>query len=346
MDRSSSSLGAEKPCLGVEGGGPVSNLPRSEIGADSRQIISAVVLAMGRVKRLVKSDRNEVDGYAFSSIDRFLDLINPICVEAGLLVLMDEVGVADVSRAARGASEDWLRISYEIRLAHVSGQSLGPFRRHVDIVRTGPQAFGAAQSYVLKQFLRAQFQIPTGEQDDPDFGSRELVPGISRSNRNSRGENSASSPSEVKRQNGAIVADWSRRVLAASSGRELLAILDEIGLSGRNCPDVIVARISVLKRIIASAGNELALDRLKQHFSEDWVQLEDLEAARRAELRDMVPKRAAGPLPGESGSEAAPQLATGPNGQREGSRNEVPPVPEPASGQIDYGEIPYSEVAA
>ena len=33
---------------------------------------------------------------------------------------------------------------------------------------TGAQAFGSAQSYALKQFLRSLFMIPTGDKDDPD----------------------------------------------------------------------------------------------------------------------------------------------------------------------------------
>jgi hypothetical protein len=44
-------------------------------------------------------------------------------------------------------------------------------RRHVEVIRNGPQAYGAAQSYTLKQYYRGLLNIPTGDNDDPDHGS-------------------------------------------------------------------------------------------------------------------------------------------------------------------------------
>src|SRR3954471_22040307 len=43
------------------------------------------------------------------------------------------------------------------------------------VLATGAQAFGSAQSYALKQFMRAMFMISTGEKDDPDFQATQDV---------------------------------------------------------------------------------------------------------------------------------------------------------------------------
>ena len=62
-----------------------------------------------------------------------------------------------------------LRIRFTFTLK-AGGDHEGPFRRTVTVpAKMGSQAFGAAQSYALKQFYRALFQISTGDKDDVDF---------------------------------------------------------------------------------------------------------------------------------------------------------------------------------
>jgi len=60
-------------------------------------------------------------------------------------------------------------IRYAFTLQH-GEETAGPYRRSIAVnAKMGSQAFGAAQSYALKQFLRSLFQISTGEKDDIDF---------------------------------------------------------------------------------------------------------------------------------------------------------------------------------
>ena len=303
------------------------------------EVLSAVILAMTKVKRLAKSDRNEVEGYAFSSIDSFLDLVNPICAEVGLLVLMQEAAVIDIPRTDRGKTEDWVRISYDISLVHVSGQSLGPFRRHVDIARTGPQAFGAAQSYVLKQFLRAQFQIATGERDDPDFGTRLPAdaprPAGPKTARPAavQAKSSAASP---KPSGPAAIARVVQSITQVSSGRDLLALLARLSGESRNHATVVTARQGALRRIVAAAPSDAVLDKLQAHFSEDWPQLADLARARRAELRG-TPADDPADTPASGAASAEVAAPPGP-----GTPDAIPT----SASDTEFGDIPYSEVAA
>jgi hypothetical protein len=108
--------------------------------------------------------------YNFVSIDGFLSAVNPLCAEAGLVIIQDEDSVEFVERQGRNGSSTWLRVTYSFTIAHVSGAVMARQpRRTVMTIANGAQAFGSAQSYSMKQFLRSLFQIATGDKDDPDF---------------------------------------------------------------------------------------------------------------------------------------------------------------------------------
>lgn len=131
-------------------------------------IVSAVAAAKAEIKTLGKGERNRHDGYNYASIDNFLSLVNPICAKHGLVTWMDEEGIEDITKVGRKGETQWMRLRFLITVYHKSGSSLPPVRRSVEVLRNGAQAFGSAQSYVLKQFLRALLEIPTGDGDDAD----------------------------------------------------------------------------------------------------------------------------------------------------------------------------------
>lgn len=311
------------------------------------EILGALVEALGKVKKLTKSDRNESEGYTFTSIDSFLSLVNPICAETGLVVLMDETSVEDVSAVARSGTDAWLRISYEFTLAHVSGQTLGPFRRHVDVPRSGPQAYGAAQSYVLKQFLRAQFQIATGETDDPDFGTR--AKDGSPFDQSAARNNPASSEGQKQADalDDGVVRQLAQRIVDARSGRELLAIFGGLSDECQVNEKLAVARVTALRRIVGTARNLAALDMLQQHFSPDWSKVQKVAERRRQELANQAD---------DSENTAGADVLTGsahPT-DRQTANAVIKEAGNPALLVVNadtpehdnFGDIPYSEAAA
>lgn len=304
------------------------------------QILTAVVAAKGRITKLGKNGQNLEQGYVFASIDAFLELVNPICAETGLIVLMDEVSVEEVHRLFGGIGQDWLWFHYEITLMHISGQFLGPFKRHVEVPRTGAQAFGSAQSYALKQFLRAQFQIATGEMDDPDFGT-------SAAEEEQFAQRLARKTADAKKDHLSTVAridsvagQLAQRISEAASGRELLAILGGLSDECRNMDKLTVARIGALRRIVTSAASTAALEKLEKYFRDDWPQVHGLAERRRSEL-----------LFASEGPGAHEGRTTADMPVKETS---APAEPKPAvvrltsenSVDIDFGDIPYSEAAA
>jgi hypothetical protein len=135
------------------------------------EVLAAISKAMAGIKKVARDGKNTHDNYNFASIDDFLAMANPICADAGLLFHMDESSREDFMRKGKYGESAWMRQSFSITVYHTSGQSLPPVTRSVEVLRNGAQAYGSAQSYALKQFLRSLLLIPTGDKDDADFNA-------------------------------------------------------------------------------------------------------------------------------------------------------------------------------
>ena len=134
-------------------------------------IYSAVAKAMGDVERVAKDSRNNDQKYDFASVDDFMAMVGPICSKYGLVTIFDEDAREFIEKPGKYGPTQWVSISYQITTRHESGEQLPTVRRHVEVIRNGPQAYGAAQSYILKQYYRGLLNIPTGDNDDPDHGA-------------------------------------------------------------------------------------------------------------------------------------------------------------------------------
>ncbi|MEJ2120473.1 MAG: ERF family protein [Alphaproteobacteria bacterium] len=142
-------------------------------------VAGAVNAVMGRIKGLLRTERNRAGGYRFASIDDFLGAVNPLCAKAGLIILQDELDARLVHDGTEVSQRSWLWATFTFTLAHKSGALYGPLTRSVMVPASGAQAFGSAQSYALKQFMRSLFQIPTGDGEDADtIAPRRLPAGM------------------------------------------------------------------------------------------------------------------------------------------------------------------------
>lgn len=136
-------------------------------------IYSAVAKAMGEIKRIAKDNRNAEQKYDFASVDDFMAMVGPICAVNGLVTIIDEDQREFIEKPGKYGVTHWVSIAYQITTYHASGAHLPTVRRNVEVIRSGPQAYGAAQSYILKQYYRGLLNIPTGDKDDPDHGTVE-----------------------------------------------------------------------------------------------------------------------------------------------------------------------------
>lgn len=127
------------------------------------EIAGAVIKIMKDVKQLGFDEKNDHGKYQYASIDKFMSVFGPACANAGIFIALDEAS-ADV-RAGSKEGSAYLFIDYAVSVIHESGAVWGPMHRRCYLPATGPQAFGSAESYVLKRFMRNLFQVPTGEKD-------------------------------------------------------------------------------------------------------------------------------------------------------------------------------------
>ena len=141
------------------------------IAVPGAKILTALAEAMGQMKRLAKDNRNTEQKYEFASVDDFLAMTGPVCAKNGLVTLLDEVSVENFEKQGKYGVTHWARYTFAITTYHSSGEALPTVRRSVEVIRNGAQSAGSAQSYALKQYQRALYQIPTGDKDDPDHGT-------------------------------------------------------------------------------------------------------------------------------------------------------------------------------
>jgi len=121
------------------------------------KVAAAIVAVMAAVPKLGKGEKNTHGDYKFASIDDFLEAVRPLCAEAGLIIAQNEESFE--------MRDGWLVMRFSFTLAHVSGEVWAEKQTRTIMVsaKMGAQAFGAAQSYALKQFMRSLFLIATGE---------------------------------------------------------------------------------------------------------------------------------------------------------------------------------------
>ena len=131
-------------------------------------VATAISAVMGGIRTLGKDGANQHQRYDFVSTDKFLSAVNPLCAAAGLIIVQDEDDIQ--------IADKFLTAKYSFILAHKDGSTWGPVRRTVIVGANGAQAFGSAQSYALKQFMRSLFQISTGDQDDADLQPANELP--------------------------------------------------------------------------------------------------------------------------------------------------------------------------
>lgn len=132
-------------------------------------IAAAIIAVKKQVKQLGADDRNEHSKYNFVSVDKFYATIGKLMADAGLALLIDETSAeVKTSERKRDDGKDpatWLFVEYNLAFLHETGALSRPLRRSCALPISGPQAYGAAQSYIEKQFLRQVFKVPTGERD-------------------------------------------------------------------------------------------------------------------------------------------------------------------------------------
>ena len=232
---------------------------------EHKTIAAALAAAVGEVRILGKSERNKFDGYNFVSIDKFLELVNPICAKHGLfpLVSQDEIELYE-NVNSKGGKATWARFYFSISLHHSTGENIGPVKSMVAVPMNGAQASGSAQSYALKQFFRATLMIPTGDKDDADLNPTEQH----------------RAPEPAPRQQPKPAPDHSQATQPEKKPRDPQAIADGIIKAINECGD-----LDAIKALFgADTRASAAWDWLALEFPDYSRRVNEAKAAREDQL--------------------------------------------------------------
>lgn len=143
------------------------------------KIATALVAVMAGIEKLKKDENNPHANYMYAGIEAYLEMVRPLHAEHGLIVLQDEVGYEIFhGKDKYGKELAWLIMTFLFGLAHSSGETWQHRIKRTAMVQAsmGSQAFGAAQSYALKSFLRALELIATGDTPDADSHEQRELP--------------------------------------------------------------------------------------------------------------------------------------------------------------------------
>ena len=125
-----------------------------------KSVASALAKVQANVKTMGFDSNNAFAKYKYVSIDKYYDVVRPLLVDAGLMIIPDEEE-SDIS-------DD--RKVYKTRIKFTILPESGeywdfPIRRTVILPFTGAQSCGSALSYAEKFCMRTLFKMTTGEED-------------------------------------------------------------------------------------------------------------------------------------------------------------------------------------
>ena len=95
-----------------------------------KEIAASVAAALQDVYILGKDDRNAHGNYAFASIDKFLEMVNPICAKHGLFPVMTCTGIETYEGRTKNGASLWGRYTFDITLTHNVGRDVAGAADH------------------------------------------------------------------------------------------------------------------------------------------------------------------------------------------------------------------------
>lgn len=141
-------------------------------------IVKAICAVKSTVEAVRKSQHNAHGNYKFASADDIYAAVTRKLGEVGLVIIPLQLKPCEIKRVETDATDrqgnptgakktaQWASFEFAFALATEEATWFDPRSVQPLIIQvTGPQTFNAAQSYAEKTYLRALFQIPTGDMD-------------------------------------------------------------------------------------------------------------------------------------------------------------------------------------
>ena len=141
-------------------------MPSSKKAAKAAKSVAArVCAAKAEIQMVAKDGRHLKQGWEFASTDAIFETLRPILAkhDLDLNYEIEEFEIVQNQMKDRNGNPKapWLKI--KVRIGFAGEKWTHRHILHPVYGEGAPQAIGAAQSYVLRQYLRGRFQIATGD---------------------------------------------------------------------------------------------------------------------------------------------------------------------------------------
>ncbi len=139
-------------------------------GKMPENMAKAIINVIATLGTLSRDQTNKFDRYEYASIDDFITFVRKDASASGLFFIPQEAREPEFKQLQTKKGDPLMmwHARFAFTICHESGETYGPVYKTVMVQANGAQAAGSAQSYALKQLMRALFLIPTGDADDPD----------------------------------------------------------------------------------------------------------------------------------------------------------------------------------
>ena len=133
----------------------------------SKTIESRLAAVSAAITSVPKNARNKFAGYDYASVDDIYASVRKKMAanEVTLDLDIDYAAMQDVTVKTRKGAQIFLSVPARVRFCCPEGAEEWQGRFILVPTSSGPQAAGAAESYLTKSALRQKFLIPTGEVD-------------------------------------------------------------------------------------------------------------------------------------------------------------------------------------
>jgi hypothetical protein len=145
--------------------GELAALPSTSIG----QVTKAIASVMLEIDKVAKRGQNTFHDYRYARMEDILQRLTPLLGKHGLAIFQDEVGRSMLD------NDSVIAITYEFVVAHESGEVWPQRLRQTGASRCrdtkggwDDKAVNKCHTAARKYFLLSLFQVPTGDETDPD----------------------------------------------------------------------------------------------------------------------------------------------------------------------------------
>ena len=221
----------------------------------SRRIAQDIAGAKAEIETLEKNGTNTFADYQYATVDDIYLAVRQVLATWNLDLRMDVIRTEIEYRAVKRRSKNGGTYEAISPILHIE-VAIGfygepPVRRSLTLEFNGPQTYAAGYSYIQKEFLRARFQLETGDQEPEQYQQAEPPEYLA--------ENAPPAEPEIEKITAAQVAQLRRLIKQAGRDEEKFCAIGKIA----RLEDMAASDFEAAKDMIARVAAQLKAEKKK-----------------------------------------------------------------------------------